>query len=166
MKPDSLKLLKSSDRKARSRFLFPLAFCLLSVAFYIPRHSQLPVVAQAIDPRQAEGDRLLQQGIQQYQTGQLRAALNSWEQALQIYRAIKNRQGEGNALGGLGVAYRSLGDYIKAIEYAQQHLAIAREIKNRQGEGGALGNLGGAYLSLGICDKLRKSANCQGGRSK
>jgi len=85
----------------RSGFLFPLAFCLLSVAFYIPRHSQLPASAQAIDARQVEADRLLQQGIQQYQTGQFPAALKSWQQALQIYRALKNREGEGGTLGKL-----------------------------------------------------------------
>ncbi|MEG5174585.1 CHAT domain-containing tetratricopeptide repeat protein [Microcoleus sp. B3-D7] len=149
MKSFSLKLLKSSNCKVRSGFLFPLAFCLLSVAFYIPRHSQLPVVAQAIDARQAEGDRLFQQGKQQYQTGQLRGALNSWQQALQIYRALKNRPGEGGALHSLGLAYLSLGNYAKAIEYWEQSLVIAREIKNRQLEGAALGNLGAVYVDLG-----------------
>jgi CHAT domain-containing protein len=156
MKSFSLKLLKSSDRQVRSGFLFPLAFCLLSVAFYIPRHSQLPVVAQAIDARQAEGDRLLQQGNQQWQTRQFAAAVNSWQQALQIYRAIKNRQGEGAVLTNLGAfyyslgnTYLSLGNYAKAIEYSQQSLAIALEIKDRHGEGRALGNLEAAYNSLG-----------------
>ena len=149
MKSFSLKLLKSSDRQVRSGFLFPLAFCLLSVAFYIPVHSQLPVVAQAIEGSEAEGDRLFLQGIQQIQTSQLTAALNSWQQALQIYRAIKNRLKEGIALGNLGAAYGSLGNSAKAIEYTQQYLAIAREIKDRQGEGKALGNLGDAYLNLG-----------------
>ncbi|MEG4078560.1 CHAT domain-containing tetratricopeptide repeat protein [Microcoleus sp. Pol8_D6] len=148
MKSFSLKLLKSSDRKVRSGFLFPLAFCFLSVAFYIPRHSQLPVVAQAIDARFIEADRLIQQGLQQYQTGQFPAVLNSWQQALQIYRAIKNRQGEGVALGNLGAVYINLGDYAKGIEYTQQSLAIVREIKDRQGEGRVLGFLGAAYGAL------------------
>ena len=149
MQPFSLKLLKSSNCKVRSGLLFPLAFCLLSVAFYIPPHFSLPVVAQTTDARQAEGDRLIRQGYQQFQTSQFPAALNSWQQALQIYRALKNRYGEGRALGNLGVAYRSLGDYAKAIEYTQQYLAIAREIKDRLGEGRALGHLGVAYRSLG-----------------
>ncbi|MEG3849907.1 tetratricopeptide repeat protein, partial [Microcoleus sp. herbarium19] len=141
MKSLSLKLLRSSDRKVRSGFLFPLAFCLLSVAFYIPPHLSLPVVAQTTDASQAEGDRLLRYGEHQYQTGQLRAALNSWEQALQIYRAIKNRQREALALNNLGKAYNSLGNSAKAIEYLQQSLALAREIKDREGEALALGNL-------------------------
>ena len=149
MKPDSLKLLKSSDRKARSRFLLPLACCLLSVAFDIPRHSQLPVVAQAIDARQVEGDRLLEQGIQQRQTSQFPAALHSWQQALQIYRVLKNRQKERDALDHLGLAYQALGNYAKAIEYTQQSLVIAHERRNRQGESWALGFLGVNYSFLG-----------------
>ncbi|BAZ03340.1 TPR repeat-containing protein (plasmid) [Tolypothrix tenuis PCC 7101] len=110
---------------------------------------ELRVLAQTPQARKAEAERLLQQGYQEYKTSQFEAALQSWQQALSIYREIKDRQGEGWALGNLGNAYYSLGDYPKAIEYAQQFLAIAREIKDRQGEGAALGNLGLAYYSLG-----------------
>ncbi|MEG4201394.1 CHAT domain-containing tetratricopeptide repeat protein [Microcoleus sp. Pol12A5] len=120
---------------------------------FIP-NSQFKIInsqalAQTQAERKAEADRLFKQGIQQYQISQFQAALQSWQQALIIYREIKNRQGEGRALGNLGSAYFYLGDYAKAIEYAQQWLAIAREIKDRQNEGKALGNQGIAYLSLG-----------------
>jgi CHAT domain-containing protein len=107
------------------------------------------VLAQTPDARKAEADRLNQQGIQQCQTGQCEAALQSFQQALTIYREIKDRLGEGQSLGNLGNAYFFLGDYAKAIEYQQQTLAIAREIKNRKGEGTSLGNLGLAYNALG-----------------
>jgi len=40
------------------------------------------VLAQTPDAQKAEADRLLQQGIQQAQTGQFEAALQSWQQAL------------------------------------------------------------------------------------
>jgi tetratricopeptide (TPR) repeat protein len=103
------------------------------------------VLAQTPVERKAEADRLLQQGLQQFQISQFQAALQSWQQALIIYREIKDRQSEGIALGSLGVAYQSLGDYAKAIEYEQQWLAIAREIKDRQSEGKALGKLTLAY---------------------
>ena len=106
-----------------------------------------------VSPQKQEADRLLQQGIQQAQTSNFREALQSWEQALQIYREIKDRQGEANALGNLGIAYDSLGQYQKAIEYHQQSLAIAREIGDRQGEGNSLGSLGNAYQSLGQYEK-------------
>ena len=148
MKP-APKRIKSSQRKLRSRFLLPLAFCLLPVTYYLLPSFPPPAVAQTTDARKAEADRLLQQGNQQYETSQFQAALNPWQQALQIYRAIKDRYGEGQALSSLGAAYGYLGNYAKEIEYQQQSLAIAREIKDRQGEGWALSNLGAAYSSLG-----------------
>jgi CHAT domain-containing protein/uncharacterized protein HemY len=108
------------------------------------------VLAQTADARKVEAaDRLFNQGNELFQSSQFTAALQSWQQALQIYREIKDRQGEGAALGNLGNAYNSLGDYQKAIEFYQQRLAIAREIQDRNGEGAALGNLGTAYRSLG-----------------
>jgi CHAT domain-containing protein/tetratricopeptide (TPR) repeat protein len=107
------------------------------------------VLAQNPAGRKAEAGRLVKQGLEQFQTSQFQAALQSWQQALIIYREIKDRQSEGAALGGLGLAYGSLGDNTKAIEYQQQWLAITREIKDRLGEGEALGNLGLAYLNLG-----------------
>jgi CHAT domain-containing protein len=106
-------------------------------------------LAQTPNARQAEATRLFQQGIEQFQTSQFKVALQSWQQALSLYREIKDRQGEGASLGNLGNAYLYLGDYAKAIDYQQQHLAIAREIKDRLGEGNSLGNLGIAYFSLG-----------------
>jgi CHAT domain-containing protein/tetratricopeptide (TPR) repeat protein len=108
-----------------------------------------PALAQTQAQRKAEADRLFDQGIQQAQISQFQAALQSWQQALIIYREIKDRQGEGRTLGNQGMAYFFLGDYAKAIEYAQQQLAIAREIKDRHSEGAALGNLGIAYRNLG-----------------
>ncbi|ALB41802.1 MULTISPECIES: tetratricopeptide repeat protein [unclassified Anabaena] len=107
------------------------------------------VLAQTPATRKAEAERLFQQGIKQFQTSQFTAALQSWQQALIIYREIKDRQGEGQSLGNLGIAYNALGDYTKAIEYQSSRLAIAREIKDRLGEGNALGNLGNAYFLLG-----------------
>jgi CHAT domain-containing protein/Flp pilus assembly protein TadD len=107
------------------------------------------VLAQSLDARKAEAKRLNQQGIQQFQTGQFEAALQSWQQALTICREIKDHPGEGKVLGNLGLAYLSLKDYVKAIEYYQQFLAIAQEIKDREGEGAVLGNLGVAYRHLG-----------------
>ena len=99
--------------------------------------------------RQAEAERLFQQGNQQYKISQFREALHSWEQALTICRKIGNRQGEANCLGNLGNAYDSLGQYHTAIEFLKQSLVIKREIGDRQGEAASLGSLGNAYGSLG-----------------
>ena len=106
--------------------------------FRLSPNSQFKIVnsqalAQTQAQRKAEADRLSDQGGQQYDISQFQAALQSWQQAVIIYREIKDRKSEGKALGNLGIAYHSLGDYAKTIEYAQQQLAIAREIKDRQG---------------------------------
>ncbi|MEG3902113.1 tetratricopeptide repeat protein [Microcoleus sp. B4-C5] len=98
---------------------------------------------------ESQADRLLEQGNQQFNISQLREALQSWEQALTIYRQIGSRKGESASLGNLGLAYKSLGQYHRAIAFYQQSLVIEREIGDRQGEAGSLGRLGNAYLFLG-----------------
>ncbi|MEG4357005.1 MULTISPECIES: tetratricopeptide repeat protein, partial [unclassified Microcoleus] len=123
------KRLKSTHSRLTNVFLASISlFLLATIPLLTTPDSLFPAIAQTTNARQAEGDRLMQQGNQQYRASQFQAALNSWQQALQIYRALKNRLGEGTALGTLGGAYRSLGDYTKAIEYSQQSLAIARSI--------------------------------------
>ncbi len=115
----------------------------------LPLVAEPPQILAQADSRLSEADRLLQQGIQQYNQNQFQRAINSWEQALQLYRAGGDRAGEGRALGNLGTAYLVLGDYHRAIEFFEQHLAISQTIGNWAGEGVALGNLGNAYFSLG-----------------
>ncbi len=128
----------------------PLALVILLMAMPVPLvATPVPALAQTAPDPTAEANRLLNQGIQQHQTGQVAAALQSWEQALALYRQLKHRQGEGAALGNLGLTHKALGQYAKAIEYQQQSLAIARQTGDRSAEGAALGNLGIAHMSLG-----------------
>src|SRR4028119_173924 len=125
------KRVKSTHSRLTNVFLASISlFLVATMSLLTTPDSLFPAIAQTTDARQAEADRLMQQGLQQYQTGQLRAALNSLQQALQIYRALKNRPRERLALNFLGGAYRSGGNSAKAIEYGQQSLAIARSIKD------------------------------------
>jgi CHAT domain-containing protein len=115
-----------------------------------------PAMAQTvlpIAPATTEADRLLQQGIKQFDASQFDAALQSAQQALAAYRASQNRQGEGQALRQMGRAYYQLKDEAKAIAYFEQSLAIAREVKNRKEEGRSLGNLGIVHHALKNFDK-------------
>ncbi|MDJ0692695.1 MAG: tetratricopeptide repeat protein, partial [Xenococcaceae cyanobacterium MO_188.B32] len=82
-----------------------------------------PTLAQDQSALQAEADKLLQQGIRQFQISQYREAFQSWQNALTIYREIGDRGGEANSLNNLGNAYYSLGEYARAIEFYQQSLA-------------------------------------------
>ncbi len=93
-------------------------------------------------------DKLVKQGIYQYQNNQFESALESWQKALAIYQKISNRRKQGSALGNIGVAYQALSNYQLAIESYQQHLNIAREIQHREGEAKPLGNLENNKYSL------------------
>ncbi len=108
-----------------------------------------PALAQTQSDKKEEADRLLQQGIQQFDISQYREALQSWQKALEIYRDIGDRNGEANSLNNLGNVYQSLGEYPKAIDFYQQSLAIFQEIGDRNGEAKSLNNLGNVYQSLG-----------------
>ena len=99
--------------------------------------------------REPEADRLLEQGNQQFNISQFREALQSWEQALTIYREIGSREGEANSLGNFGTAYNSLGQFHKAIKFLEQSLEISRKIGDRPAEANSLDNLGISYYSLG-----------------
>ena len=99
--------------------------------------------------REAEGGALGNMGLAYADVGELRKAIEFYEQRLVIAREIGDRRGEGSTLGNLGIAYWDLGDPRKAIEFYEQHLVIAREMGDRRGEGNALGNLGLAYADLG-----------------
>ena len=77
----------------------------------------ISVQAQSVPAdRKAEADRLLRQGIQRFNISQFRGALQSWQEALTIYREIgvreafpeESRAGEGTALGNLGAVYENL----------------------------------------------------------
>ena len=96
-----------------------------------------------------EADKLLEQGIQQFDISEYQAAIRSWQQTLAIYQQLKDRDGEASSLNNLGLAYYSLGQYPKAIEFHQQSLAIKQEIGDRNGEALSLMNMGIAYSELG-----------------
>ncbi len=81
--------------------------------------------------------------------GEVRRAIEFYEQALEIHREIGDRRNEGNHLGNLGAAYYRLGEVRRAIGFYEQALEIDREIGDRRGEGADLGSLGNAYAALG-----------------
>ncbi len=95
-----------------SRF-YALVF-VLSTGFSVLTND-LPVKtiaqAQTAESRQADADKLLKQGRQEYSNRKFEAALQKYQQALVIYRAIKNRQDEIRALKELGFAYQYFGHF-------------------------------------------------------
>jgi len=106
-------------------------------------------VARAAGDRRWEGADLGNLGVAYATLGEVRRAIEYYEQALTISREVGERRAEGTILGNLGIAYADLRDARRAIEYYEQAIIIAREIGDRRGEGADLGNLGVAYKDLG-----------------
>ena len=144
------KRVKGQGRKGFAIVLFTVA-CILGSAFPLPLISSSgssTAIAQIQDDRKAEAERLLQQGVQQYQTNQLNDALESFRQALEIYREIGDRTGEGNTLATLGQFNWLLNGYPDALVPFQQALTIFREIGDRTKESAILHLIGASYYFI------------------
>src|SRR5688500_3397446 len=126
--------------KFLSLFTVSVLLCLVS-SLGLAGTTPVVLIAQAQAPatqnRKTEADKLLEQGAKQLNEDN-EAALQSFQQALTIYREIKDRLREGKALQGVGSAYAYLDNHEKGIEFYQQSLVIAREIKDRELEGKSL----------------------------
>ena len=119
-----------------------------------------PAVAQSesADDRLAEADRLLEEGIRLYEASQFQKALQSYQQALGIYReqivqsafAQRSRLGEGRAIHNSGLIHTAQGDHQQALEFYAEGLSIFHELGDADREVIALGNLGSAYHILGL----------------
>ena len=108
-----------------------------------------PQIAQSTRDRKTDANHLLRQGRQQDETSQFQEALQSYQQALSIYRELGDRAREGATLHNIGAVYRKLGQYPEALKHFQQALVIRREVGDRAGEGTTLHNIGAVYSKLG-----------------
>jgi CHAT domain-containing protein/Tfp pilus assembly protein PilF len=136
-------------RSQKIRWLaFSLVLATISTPYFLRLFPESQVLAQPVVDS-AEADRLYQQGKQQTQTSQFQAALQSFEQALIIYRKIGDFRGEGLTLNYLALVENRQGNHLQALDLYQQALAIFSKISDRWNSGTALNNLGRTYISLG-----------------
>ncbi|MBE9128624.1 hypothetical protein [Coleofasciculus sp. LEGE 07092] len=88
--------------------------------------------AQALDVRKTRAKYFFRQALKQYVTCEFQLALQSWQQALILYRELQDYQAEATTLGYLGLVYGNLGDNTKATTCFQNAIKIAQELKNLQ----------------------------------
>ena len=81
--------------------------------------------------------------------GDVKNAMEYYENQLKIATELSDRSGEGDASGNLGKVHFKLGNFKRAISYFERHLNIAKELGDKTGEGKANCNLGVSHLSLG-----------------
>lgn len=92
---------------------------------------------------------LSESGSKLYSRGEFIKALQSFQQAKDIYQNINDSEGEAMSLGNMGNCYRFLGDYEKAFECQEQRLEIAHRINNQLMIGRALGDIGTLHEAQG-----------------
>ncbi|MEA5573406.1 CHAT domain-containing tetratricopeptide repeat protein [Calothrix sp. UHCC 0171] len=98
--------------------------------------------------KEAEADRLSDQGYEQYESGQFKSAVQSWKQASELYRELKDREEEAIALNNVGGAFYSDKNYQLSIEFFQKSLRIFRDIGDRSEESRSLRRIGSSYEFL------------------
>ena len=86
--------------------------------------------AQKMGKKENEGAWLSRLGFAYQCLGQMKKAIEYYEQALSIRQEIGDRRGEGIDLENLGDIYKELGEFEKARQYWQSALPIYEEIKS------------------------------------
>ncbi|HIK16325.1 MAG TPA: tetratricopeptide repeat protein [Leptolyngbyaceae cyanobacterium M33_DOE_097] len=114
------------------------------------------LVAQTAQQPKVEADRLLQQGIQQTQSDQFETAIQSLQQALQLYQELKDLQAEATTLMSLGNAHEALARYDPAMAYYDQARQIYQKLNDLNGVSDALMALGTTSESLSQYEKAIK----------
>ena len=101
----------------------------------------------------SEASKLLRQGIQQQQAGELLAALKSLQQSLGLFQSVGDLQKQAQALSFLGLVTYTAGDYKGAISYYEQCLSLVKNSSDFVMQMQALSHLGNAYRHLNDHDK-------------
>ncbi|MBD1937578.1 tetratricopeptide repeat protein [Microcoleus sp. FACHB-68] len=121
-----------------------------------------PVIAVPVSTtqdRRNEAIRLNGIGLQQYNQGRFREALETFERALAFAKEIGDQALYGTTLYNIGSVYVSLGQYSKALDFYNQALAIAKEVGDQALYGKSLNNIGFVYRNLGQYAKALEFLN-------
>ncbi|QLE55090.1 CHAT domain-containing protein [Nostoc sp. TCL26-01] len=119
-------------------FLCSLMFCLWLGTL------ELRVSAQSPDTNQ-----LVNRGLELYQSGDIKAAIASWEKALNIYQQNQDTAASLIVRENLARVYREVGQSTQAIAQWQQVITYYRQEGNLQQVGRSLTELAQVYSSLG-----------------
>jgi tetratricopeptide (TPR) repeat protein len=98
-------------------------------------------------------EQFLTSSWQQLRSRQFREALQSSQQALEIYKSINAQMKIRTILNNIGVLYLIQQQYQKAIEFHQQVLELDRDLGDRRSESISLANIGSAYEGIEQYDK-------------
>jgi len=96
---------------------------------------------------------LNQRGTTLWNMGRLEAAIESYAEALVIYRAIGMGRHEARALSNMGIVFAALGEYEEALAHYKSALKLDQALGDRSSIALKLGNIGQCYADLGDIDR-------------
>ena len=96
---------------------------------------------------------LNQRGTTLWNIGKLEQAIESYAEALVIYRAVGMARQEARALNNMGIVFAALGEYEEALAHYKSALKIDQALGERSGLALKLGNIGQCYADLGDTDR-------------
>jgi class 3 adenylate cyclase/Flp pilus assembly protein TadD len=104
-------------------------------------------IAEKIDFKSGLALALKNMGIAYYLQGKYIDAINTWQQAIVVYKKIGDTKGVANMLSNQGAVYANQGDEAKSLEFHLQSLKMSEEIKDTLRILTSLTNIGAIYLN-------------------
>jgi predicted ATPase len=96
---------------------------------------------------------LNQRGTTLWNIGKLEQSIESYAEALVIYRALGMAREEARALNNMGIIFAALGEYEEALAHYKSALKIDQALGERSGLALKLGNIGQCYSDLGDLER-------------
>ncbi|KAB8317449.1 tetratricopeptide repeat protein [Tolypothrix campylonemoides VB511288] len=105
--------------------------------------------AQKPESLKTEADRLYDQGVDQYESGQFQKSLETYQKVLAIYQQIGEKDDIAKTLYAIGIIYNQTSQYYKARDVLKQALVIYQELGDKESISDTLNSLGAVSKNLG-----------------
>ncbi|MFN8748685.1 MAG: tetratricopeptide repeat protein [Pseudanabaena sp.] len=132
------------------------ALCIVAPCLPISLAFQQSMMAQTIQDRRAEGERLFDQALKLYQKGLYQEVLQVAKQSLEIFRSLKDLDREEWLLIMLQGSYESLNLHQEALQYALQSLQASIRSKKTSTEVNSLLSVAKGHYNLGQQQKANE----------
>jgi len=108
----------------------------------------LSLYRESVDQPEEKASILNNIGIINFKLGEMKEALNNFEEALLICRQINDPQTKSHTLTNIGFFYFDLGQHEKALTYYKEALTVQQTLGDWEGEACTLNNIGSLYEEL------------------